>query len=475
MNNYVSIILSSLLSACIAIVLFAFLFPRETVIIEKQMPGQLVGYEKFLNKKAQELLNNPTPPTSFVEAAGKTRESVVYIRTLTESGTQTIFEENLNAASGSGVIISPDGFIATNHHVVADAVRIEVTLNDNREFTAEVVGLDPSTDLALIKIESDNLPFVLFGNSDQLQVGEWVLAVGNPFRLQSTVTAGIVSAKARNINILEGRQGIESFIQTDAAVNPGNSGGALVNVNGELVGINAAIISKSGGYEGFSFAIPANLARKVIYDLKEYGVVQRGWIGIEIHNLTAEESDKLGLDFVQGVYIDRVTKGSAAQQANLRSSDVLVAVNNTKTLNVPAFMEQIGRFRPGDVINISYYRNKVKKSVKVTLRNQINTTDFIAVRKDPILTELGIELRDLGLEEQKSLDTQGVYVVSVTKSSTIGNTKMAPGFIINKINNKKIQNVNEVVQLLKSKKGTIVMEGMYESYPGIYPYTFINE
>ncbi len=475
MNKYVSIFLSSTLSACIAIVLFAFLFPRETIVIEKQMPGQLVGYESFLDKKAKDLLTQVAPPTDFISAAAKTRESVVYIRTLTEGGTQTIFEENLNASSGSGVIISPDGFIATNHHVVADAVRIEVTLNDNREFTAEVVGLDPSTDLALIKIESDNLPFVLFGNSDQLQVGEWVLAVGNPFRLQSTVTAGIVSAKARNINILEGRQGIESFIQTDAAVNPGNSGGALVNAKGDLVGINAAIISKSGGYEGFSFAIPANLARKVIYDLKEYGVVQRGWIGIEIHNLTADDSDKLGLDFVQGVYIDRVSRGSAAQQANLKSSDVIVAVNNTKTLNMPSFTEQIGRFRPGDVVKISYYRNKVKRTVNVTLRNQINTTDFIAVRKDPILTNLGIELRDLASEEKRSMDTEGVYVISVTKNSTIGNTKMAPGFIINKINSKTVKSVNEIVQILKSKKGTIVMEGMYESYPGIYPYTFINE
>lgn len=475
MQKYITIFISSLASACLALLLFAYFVPRQITVQETRLPGQFVDYHTYLDKKSNDVLYRASQPNDFIDAAQKARESVVYIRILTKNGSQQLLSDDLNSSSGSGVIISPDGYITTNHHVVENAIRIDVTLNDNREFGAELIGSDPTTDLALIKIDSNDLPFALFGNSDSLKVGEWVLASGNPFRLQSTVTAGIVSAKARNINILEGQQGIESFIQTDAAVNPGNSGGALVNTQGKLVGINSAIISSSGGYEGFSFAIPSNLVRKVIYDLKEYGAVQRGWMGVAIHNLTADEADKLGLDFVQGVHVDRVTKGSAAQDAKLQNGDVLVAVNNQRTLNVASFMEQIGRFRPGDVVSISYYRKKSKRTVSVTLRNQLNTTDYIAVRKDPILVELGFELRDLAKEEKKELDTEGIYVVSVYKNSVISDTKMAPGFIINKVNNRKINSVSELIDILKTQKGTIILEGIYETYPGIFPYTFQND
>lgn len=475
MQKYITIFITSFLSATLAILLFAYVFPRETIIHENRIPGQFVEYEEYLNKKTTDILHQSSQPNDFIAAAESSRQCVVYIRTLTQNGVEKVFQEDLNASSGSGVIISPDGYITTNHHVVANAVRIDVTLNDNREFAAKLIGTDPATDLALIKIESNNLPFALFGNSDSLKVGEWVLAVGNPFRLQSTVTAGIVSAKARNINVLEGQQGIESFIQTDAAVNPGNSGGALVNTDGQLIGINSAIISLSGGYEGFSFAIPSNLARKVIFDIKEYGAVQRGWMGIAIHNLTAEEADNLGLDFVQGVHIDRITNGSAAQDAKLQHNDVIVSVNNRRTLNVASFMEQIGRYRPGDSVYITYYRKKKKYDTRVTLKNQLNTTDYIAVRKDPVLVNLGFELRDLSSEEKVELDTKGVYVVSVYKNSTISETQMAPGFIINKVNDRPLKSVAQLIDILKSQKGTIILEGIYETYPGIFPYTFQNK
>ncbi len=472
MRKFAPIILCSIVTTALGIGLYAYLVPQRTIIYENRMPGQVVSVEQYLTRAANSTIYTSSEPNSFITAAKKTRESVVYIRSLTQGAANSVFNENMNASTGSGVIVSPDGYIATNHHVVENADAIEITLNDNKEYNAEVIGTDPSTDLALLKIEANNLPFSTFGNSDSLQIGEWVMAVGNPFRLQSTVTAGIVSAKARNINVLSGAQGIESFIQTDAAVNPGNSGGALVNTKGELVGINSAIISASGRYEGFSFAIPANLARKIIYDLKEFGAVQRGWLGVQIHDLSADEANRLGLDFVQGIYLDQVTKGSAAQDAKLQKGDVFVSVNRVKTLNTASFMEQVGRFRPGDEIELGLYRKGRLIYERVILRNQLNTTDFIAVRKDPIFTELGFELRDLDSTEKTENDWTGVYVVSVYKNSIIDATQMAPGYIITSINDKPIDSVNDLMKALKIADGQVVLEGKYERYPGVYPYTF---
>jgi S1-C subfamily serine protease len=323
-----------------------------------------------------------------------------------------------------------------------------------------------------LKIETDDLPYLTFGDSDSLLIGEWVVAIGNPFRLQSTVTAGIVSAKARNINILE-QQGIESFIQTDAAVNPGNSGGALVNTAGDLVGINTAIMTYSGRYEGFSFAIPSNLAKKVVYDIIEFGAVQRGWLGVTIINVDNAKADELGLKVVGGVYLDRVNNGEAASQAGLKKGDVIVGVNDIPTLSTPEFMEQVGRFRPGDNITLSFFRNGDEQKAQVTLRNQINSTDFVAIRKDKILTDLGFELRNLDKTEKARLDSEGVYVVSVSRGSKIERTNMDPGYIITKVNEKPIKSVEEVIKALEGHKGTVVLEGFYENYPGEFPYAFI--
>jgi Do/DeqQ family serine protease len=358
--------------------------------------------------------------------------------------------------------------------VVQDAEKIEVMLNDNREFDAKLIGTDPNTDLALLRIEDHGLPFLSFGDSDSLDIGEWVLAIGNPFRLQSTVTAGIVSAKGRNINILE-QQGIESFIQTDAAVNPGNSGGALVNTRGELVGINTAIMTYTGRYEGFSFAIPANLAQKIIYDIKEYGAVQRGWLGVTITNIDSKRANDLGLDQVGGVYLERLNRGEAAFDAGLKSGDVIISVNGVKTLTTPQFMEQIGRYRPGDLVEMEYIRKKEKFLAKVTLRNQINSTDLVAVRKDKILRTLGFELRDLDQDEKDRLETKGIYVVSVYRGSKIERTNMDPGYIITKVNEKPISSVQDLVDFLNDYDGMVVLEGFYENYPGEFPYAFSME
>jgi len=326
--------------------------------------------------------------------------------------------------------------------------------------------------MAVLKIEVDQLPYLLFGNSDSLQVGEWVIAVGNPFRLQSTVTAGIVSAKGRNIDVFEDRSGIESFIQTDAAVNLGNSGGALINTRGELIGINTAIMTLSGRYEGFSFAVPSNLARKVVSDLMEYGVVQRGWMGIEIASVTNQMAEERGLPSVAGVFITLVNKGSAAYDAGLLGGDIILSVDNVNTNTLSQFMEQIGRHRPGDIITVSYIRKGFINTVKVTLKNSLNSTDFVAVRKDKVLLDLGFELRDLSSSELSKNTTDGVMVVSVYQNSTVGKANIHPGYVITHINNIKITDTRKLVEYLSNHSGEIILEGYYKNYPGLFPYMF---
>lgn len=474
--RFISLIaISSILSAILGVFIYAVVLnPVDRIYVEAAQQAQAVSEREFIFSEKMKKLYTSSAPTDFIDAAKASRTAVVFIRALNRKSGTGFIDENFNSSSGSGVIISPDGYIATNNHVIEDADQVEVMLNDNREYKAKVIGTDPETDLALLKIESYDLEYMIFGDSDSVQIGEWVMAVGNPFRLQSTVTAGIVSAKARNINIMQ-KRGIESFIQTDAAVNPGNSGGALINTRGELVGINTAIMTLSGRYEGFSFAIPANLAKKVITDLREYGAVQRGWLGITIIDVDNALADRLGLPQVSGVYIDLVNKGEAAQQAGLQKGDVILEVDKIKTNTMPQFMEQIGQHRPGDVIAVKYFRNGEQQIANVTLKNQLNTTDYIAVRKDKLLTNLGFELRDLDSFEKSKLKSEGVYVVSVYNRSTIGQTNLEPGYIITSVNNIKVESVNQLIAFLKENKGTVVLEGFYENYPGEYPYTFNNE
>jgi serine protease Do len=312
-------------------------------------PAQLVSQtmEAPVNEKPRQWATLASNDFRSVSAA--VTESVVNITTLSVTG--------YRIASGSGVIVERNGYIITNYHVVEDGSEYEVTLSDKRKFSAKMVGSDPTTDLALLKITAGGLRPVDYGNSDVVEVGEWVLAVGNPFNLSSTVTAGIVSAKARNINILQGSYSIESFIQTDAVVNPGNSGGALVNADGKLVGINTAIISESGGYEGYSFAIPSNLVQKVIRDLKDFGEVKRAILGVGIADINAEMAEDLGLPTVDGVYITSVKPGGSAFNAGIRKGDVIIEVNGISTSSVPELQEQVARFRPGDRISVEYFRN----------------------------------------------------------------------------------------------------------------------
>ena len=320
---------------------------------------------------------------NFSDAAEKTVNTVVHIQAeivtrgnsyydffgpLLEQiyGRRIQVPDNVSIGFGSGVVISPDGYIVTNNHVVENARKVVVTFNDKHKREATIIGTDPTTDIASIKVDAENLEFLTFGDSDKVRVGEWVLAVGNPFNLTSTVTAGIVSAKARNINIL-GEGTIESFIQTDAAVNPGNSGGALVNINGDLIGINAAIASRTGGYQGYSFAIPSNIAKKVVEDFLIYGSLQRAYLGISMIEITEEFGDYKGLDYLSGVYVADVFQGGAAQKAGIKKDDIILSVNGLTVDTRAQLMGALGQYRPGDVVDVKIKRGDKEKIIKVTL------------------------------------------------------------------------------------------------------------
>jgi serine protease Do len=460
----------AVVSALLTIVLYRFFEQRGT------WGGQDANYAKYSNyydavfsNRAQKYFRSSSP-TNFTKAAALSAPAVVNIKTVENNKRNGAGEEL--SSTGSGVIISPDGYIVTNNHVVEGSSEIEVALNDRRKFIGKVIGFDKMTDIALVKIEAQNLPAMIFGNSDSLQVGEWVIAVGNPFELNSTVTAGIVSAKARNIDIIEDASSIESFIQTDAVVNPGNSGGALVNTNGELIGINTAIITHTGQYEGYSFAIPSNLVQKIIRDIKEFGIVQRGFLGISIDDITDEMAKELNLASLEGIYVRNVTAGGAGEEAGLLAGDIIVTCNSTNVKSVPELQELIGRLRPGNAVDVVFWRNGKQQSAKVTLRNNSNATNAVSSKSDKTLKRLGIEFRELSALQKKKLGVNGVIVNSVNKDGILGGTNMEPGFIITKINSKSIQNIEEANNTLSQLSGKVVFEGIYEGYEGPYYYTF---
>lgn len=380
------------------------------------------------------------------------------------NGMQTIPREQ--QSSGSGVILTSDGYIVTNYHVVENADNIYVTLNDKRKYDAKVIGTDPNTDLAVIKVEEKDLPFVAYGNSDEVRIGEWVLAVGNPFNLTSTVTAGIVSAKARNINIISGNGSgagaVESFIQTDAAVNPGNSGGALVNTQGQLIGINSAIASSTGSFSGYSFAIPVNLVRKVVSDLMEYGTVQRGYLGVNIRDVDANLVKEKNLDKLKGVYVDGVIDEGAAKDAGIESGDVITRVGDVEVNNVPELQEQINRFRPGDKVVVTYSRGKKEKTASVVLKNKNNSTSLL--KKEDITNaaeSLGATFETLAPEEMKRLNIDNGLRVSKLAAGKLRNAGIREGFIITTVDHKKVSSPDELKQTLDNKKGGILIEGVY--------------
>lgn len=381
-------------------------------------------------------------------------------------------------ATGSGVIITKDGYVATNNHVVENASEIEVVMNNNKSYKAKLIGRDADTDIALLKIEGNNLPAIAFANSDSVLVGEWVVAVGNPFNLASTVTAGIVSAKGRNINILGNESGnrsstaIESFIQTDAAVNPGNSGGALVNVNGELVGINTAIASPTGSYAGYSFAVPSNIVNKVILDLKQFGISQRGFLGVSIRGVDDKTAEELHMDKPFGVYVDNVNKGSASEEAGLKNKDVITAVNGFAVNSSPELQEQVAKYRPGDKITIDYLREGKPYKAVVQLKNKYNTVASVDDSRD-ILNDLGITIENLTPKEKAQLGIEsGVRVTDLKAGKLAESTDIKKGFIITQIDDEPVADSNDFLNRLKSKKGKVLIEGLYPNKPMSYLYAF---
>ena len=378
-------------------------------------------------------------------------------------------EDNLQPMGlGSGVIVSPEGYIITNNHVIDGADRLEVTLNDNRQFNATVVGTDPTTDLALIKIDAEKLPVIPIGDSDNLKVGEWVLAVGNPFGFTSTVTTGIVSAKARSISSVDHRRpmGIESYIQTDAAVNPGNSGGALVNLNGELIGINTAIYSQTGNYAGYTFAIPTSIVAKVISDLKEYGTVQRAVRGVAIQELTPKLAKEKNITAVnEGVYIGEISERGSAMEAGLLVGDVITEINGVKVRNFAQLQEQLAKYRPGDRITVGYVRDNKKATANVTLLNNQGSTKITQAAS---LADLGCAFRKPSAETLRQLKISSGLQVSGIRNGKFKDAGIKDGFIILDINNARVGSADDVEKLYKE----IMKSDNYDKVmfiTGVYP------
>jgi serine protease Do len=468
MKNITSLVVATLVGSAASIATYKFIEKdsanSQATEMMVQTPVQRVNYP----------LTAPESSINFVDAARASINGVVHVKTKTIRRNHNQYVHPFHRfffdqgqpqmqpqmGSGSGVIISADGYIMTNNHVINNADEVEVTLNDKRSYIAEVVGTDPSTDLAILKIKEEGLSFVPYGNSDQLEVGEWVLAVGNPFNLTSTVTAGIVSAKGRNINILNEEFAIESFIQTDAAVNPGNSGGALVNTKGELVGINTAIASNTGAYTGYSFAVPVNVARKVVNDLLEFGAVQRAFIGVSIRDLDGKLATEKGLKMTEGAFVNGLTDGGAAAEAGLKEGDIIVAVDGFAVKNVPELQERIGTYRPGDVAQVTVVRKEELKKFDVTLRNQHGDTGIIP-RTSEALVQLGATLQPVSLDELRKLGLRNGIKVTAVGKGKLKTAGVREGFIITRVDRKEVSTAEDLAKLLDRRTGGVLIEGVY--------------
>lgn len=460
-----TIVISAFVGAVLGI-LFSISFLDLSII-----PYNSIGEHQNLivaNRAGSDSSYHVPPGLNFKTAAHLVTPAVVHIRTVYGAGSFSLnpLDHYFNPharSSGSGVIISDDGLIVTNHHVIEDANSIEVVMNNNQRYYAKLMGSDPTSDLALLKIKADHLPFVKYGNSDNITPGEWVLAIGNPFDLNSTVTAGIVSAKARNIGILRDKNSlqVEAFIQTDAAVNPGNSGGALVNLKGELIGINSAIATSTGSYQGYSFAIPVSLVKKIMDDLLEFGQVQRGLLGVQITDINAEVAEDLNLDIVKGVYIRAVNKGSAAEESGIETGDVITAVDNHEVGSVSELQEWVARKRPGAVVSVTYRRNGKDRKVKSVLRNYDGSKELI---KKEVSTELGgASFEAVSYHALLKLGLDGGVGISAVADGQWKKAGIKAGFVVTHIDKVPIDNLEDLNRVLELKRGAILVEGKYKT------------
>lgn len=459
---------------------------------QAEMPIDPVSGDSFARAARFDLsAAGMSAPADFHVAARRTMPAVVHIKSiLTMKGRSNYdaFYElfglrprqssgRRQMSTGSGVILSPDGYIVTNNHVIQDADELTVTLFDNRSYSATVIGTDPSTDLGLIKIEAQNLSHVDLANSDEVQVGSWVLAVGNPFNLASTATAGIVSAIGRDLEIIKDQMAIESFIQTDAAVNPGNSGGALVNLEGELIGVNTAIASPTGAYAGYAFAVPSNIVRKVVADLKEFGAVQRAFLGIRLaDDLNSEIASREGIDLTEGVLLKKLAEGGGADQAGLRSGDVIVAIDGIPTKTDAKLLEVVGRNRPGDRVSVKVYRKGKYRTFEVQLTDNQGNVQVKAMRRNPLLNELGIALEEVNQQTLRRFGLDhGIEVSRLYAGVIRKQTEMEDGFIILQVNGREVSSVEDLTTRLEKTKGPIELTGFYPGYRRLYAYRFQRE
>ncbi len=466
-----------------------------------QDTGKLpVNYAGFFDKNN----NNIGAAVDFTPAATSATPAVVHIKTKTKarqvSNTQRqrsnpfadLFGDDFGdffggprvipeqRASGSGVLITEDGYIITNNHVVDGADEINVTLANKKSYKGTVIGTDPSSDIAVIKIEGKTLPYLVYGNSDEVKLGQWVLAIGYPLNLDATVTAGIVSAKSRSIGInsRQSQSPVESFIQTDAAVNSGNSGGALINTSGELIGINSAIASPTGSYAGYSYAIPVNIVKKIVTDIVKFGTVQRAYIGINYpsENLSDDQKRELEKELGtsikegEGVYITAVPEGGAAATAGLKKGDLVTKVNGNVVTNGPELQEQVALYKPGDKITVSYKRGGKESTVNITLKNKAGNTEI--VKTASALEQLGGELENIDKSLATANDIKGGVRVRKVGTGLLGKSRMQDGFVITGVNGREVKNMEELQEVLASLKGggVVRLEGIYPGFEGSYTY-----
>ncbi|MTI30866.1 Do family serine endopeptidase, partial [Xanthovirga aplysinae] len=487
MNNISKLVLSAMLGSALSIGAFQFYGPKETITTVRPttntVPSLKTSYANYSPPSGT--------PVDFTFAAEKSMSAVVHIKSIGSAHVRNQYSNIPDAfrfffgdeygrrhqqtprervATGSGVIINSEGYIVTNNHVIKDADEIEVSLHDNNKtYTAEVIGTDPSTDIALLKIKETNLPFLSLMNSEDVKVGEWVLAVGNPFNLNSTVTAGIVSAKGRNLNIIDDQNRIESFIQTDAAVNPGNSGGALVNLNGNLIGINTAIASPTGSFSGYSFAIPSNIVNKVVNDLMEYGTVQRGYLGIYIQDVNSQLAKEEDLEVTEGVYINNLVEDGSAEQSGIKIGDVIRKVDGKEISTVAELQGKISQYRPGDNVKVQVNRFGKEMDIAVTLKNSNGNTEIVKKEEVYLLSNLGAELKGIDKEKAQKLGISGgVQVEKLTKGKLRKYTTMEEGFIITRVDGQKVASAKDIQKILKNKAGGVMIEGIYPGYNTVY-------
>lgn len=475
------------------IVIITALVSIGTTLLVNHLAGNEKNVEKVYVSSGQEpVIRQVSLPEvqypDFTYAAETGVKAVVHVkvekRGQAVQGPQSLFdfffgygtpapEPRPRVGAGSGVIISRDGYIVTATHVIDGADEVVVTLDDKRQYEGKVVGKDPATDIALLKIEASDLPFVSFGDSDELRLGQWVIAIGNPYDLRSTITAGIVSAKGRSLPSYTGEFKIEAFIQTDAAVNPGNSGGALVNAKGELVGINTAIATRTGSFSGYSFAVPSTIVRKVVDDIRKYGIVQRALLGITMQDINGDLAKEKDIAEIRGVYIHELSEGGAAQKAGIKPGDILLEVGGVKVNSGTAVQEQISRFSPGDKVDLTLLRGNREVKVNATLQNQSGNTELIREGDGDITHFLGAQLKPAAKETMDKLKIRsGIEVVSIGEGK-LRDAGIRKGFIITHVNQKAVSAVQQFALAVQTAQRGVLIEGRYPD-GSVYYYALGN-